>query len=109
MAVIARLLAQDLQLIRSKQGPFRRFVERLALRCMDHPSLRRLLAAKIRRIDDLARLGEAPGRPRTTLCLGHGPSSADPALGSASGREPACKSLGTPGGAILFQKTNIPA
>src|SRR3546814_4266751 len=75
MAVIARLLAQDLKLIRSKQRPFRRFVERLALRCMDHPSLRRLLAAKIRRIDDLDSLGEALGRPRTILCLGNGPSS----------------------------------
>src|SRR3546814_2816699 len=67
-------------LIRSKQRPFRRFVERLALRCMDHPFLRRLLAAKIRRIDDLDSLGEALGRPRTILCLGNGPSSEDPAI-----------------------------
>src|SRR3546814_10756037 len=80
MAVIARLLAQDLKLIRSKQRPFRRFVERLALRCMDHPSLRRLLAAKIRRIDDLDSLGEALGRPRTILCLGNGSSSEDPEI-----------------------------
>src|SRR3546814_7198602 len=73
-------------LIRSKQRPFRRFVERLALRCMDHPSLRRLLAAKIRRIDDLDSLGEALGRPRTILCLGNGPSSEDPAIGRGSCR-----------------------
>src|SRR3546814_11184020 len=47
---------------------------------MVHPSLRRLLAAKIRRIDDLDSLGEALGRPRTILCLGNGPSSEDPEI-----------------------------
>src|SRR3546814_13954878 len=47
---------------------------------MVHPSLRRLLAAKIRRIDDLDSLGEALGRPRTILCLRNGPSSEDPEI-----------------------------
>ena len=80
MAVMPRLLAQDMKLIRSKQRPLRRFVERLALRCMDSPLPRRLLAAKVQRIDGVAALRQALDHPRTILCLGNGPSSEDPAI-----------------------------
>jgi hypothetical protein len=80
MAVMPGLLAQDMKLIRSKQRPLRRFLEHLALRCMDGPRLRRLLAAKVQRIDDLAALRAALGNPQTILCLGNGPSSEDPAI-----------------------------
>jgi hypothetical protein len=75
MAVISYLLAQDLKLMRSKQRRLRRWVERLALRCMDNPWLRRLLSAKTQRIDDLDALRQALGNPRTILCLGNGPTS----------------------------------
>ena len=78
--VMARLLAQDLKLIRSKQRPIRRWIERLGLRCMDNPGLRRLLAAKARRYDSLEDLRQALGNPQTILCLGNGPSSEDPAV-----------------------------
>ena len=80
MAVMPGLLAQDMKLIRSKQRPLRRFLEHLALRCMDGPRLRRLLAAKVQRIDDLAALRAALGNPQTILCLGNGPSSEDPVI-----------------------------
>lgn len=78
MAVMPGLLARDMKLLRSRQRPIRRFVERLALTCVDHPRLRRLVAAKVQRIDDLAGLRAALGNPRTILCLGNGPSSEDP-------------------------------
>ncbi|HMA14115.1 MAG TPA: hypothetical protein VKP12_04980 [Kiloniellaceae bacterium] len=81
MAVMPDLLAQDMKLLRSRQRPIRRFVERLAVACVDHPRLRRLLAPKVRRIDDLAGLRVALGHPRTILCLGNGPSSEDPEVG----------------------------
>lgn len=81
MAVMPGLLAQDMKLLRSRQRPIRRFVERLAVACVDHPRLRRLLAPKVRRIDDLAGLRAALGSPRTILCLGNGPSSEDPEVG----------------------------
>lgn len=80
MAIIVRLLAQDLKLIRSTQRPFRRFLERLGLRCMDNPGLRRLFAAKARRYDSLEDLRQALGNPQSILCLGNGPSSEDPAV-----------------------------
>lgn len=80
MAVFAPLLAQDMKLIRSGRRPIRRFVERSVLRCLEHPVLRRRLAAKVRRIDDLESLRRALGEPRTILCLGNGPSSEDPAV-----------------------------
>src|SRR5690606_36999326 len=56
-------------------------VERLAVGCLDHPRLRRLLAPKVQRIDDLAGLRAALGHPGTILCLGNGPSSEDPEVG----------------------------
>lgn len=80
MAVMAPLLAQDMKLMRSRQRPVRRFIEGLALRAMGSPSLRRLLAPKVRRLDDLEALRAALGNPRTILCLGNGPSSEDPGI-----------------------------
>jgi len=82
--VMARLLAQDLKLIRSKQRRIRRWIERQGLRCMDNPGLRRLLAAKARRYDSLEDLRQALGDPQTILCLGNGPSSEDPAVGGVA-------------------------
>jgi hypothetical protein len=84
MAVTAHLLAQDLKLIRSKQRPFRRRLERLGLRCMEHPFLRRLLAAKVQRIDDVDGLRQALGNPGTILCLGNGPTSEDAAVAAVA-------------------------
>lgn len=78
MAVISKLLAQDLKLIRSKLRPIRRRLERLALRCMDHPRLRRLLSVKVLRLDNIAELRATLGNPSTILCLGNGPTSEDP-------------------------------
>ncbi|WP_193371335.1 hypothetical protein [Pelagibius marinus] len=78
--VLAHLLMQDLKLIRSKQRPFRRAMERLCLRAIGHPRLRRLLADKARRFDDIEALREALGNPGTILCLGNGPTSEDPAV-----------------------------
>lgn len=78
MAVTADLLMQDLKLIRSKLRPIRNRLERWALKAMDHPSLRRRLAAKVTRYDSVATLREALGYPETILCLGNGPSSEDP-------------------------------
>lgn len=78
MAVISKLLAEDLKLIRSKLRPVRRRLERLALRCMDHPRLRRLLSVKVLRLDSIAELRAALGNPNTILCLGNGPTSEDP-------------------------------
>lgn len=78
MAVMPELLAQDMKLIRSRQRPLRRAVERFALRCMDSPALSRLLAPKVQRLDDLAALRRALDNPRSILCLGNGPSSEDP-------------------------------
>jgi len=80
MTVLARLLMQDLKLNRSKQRPIRRRLEALALWVMDQPRLRRLLARRVRRLDDVEALREALGKPRTILCLGNGPSSEDPAV-----------------------------
>ena len=84
MAVMPGLLAQDMKLLRSRQRPVRRFVERLAVACVDHPRLRHLLAPKVQRIDDLAALRVALGSPRTILCLGNGPSSEAPEVGRVS-------------------------
>lgn len=81
MEVIAYLLAQDLKLIRSKQRPFRRWVERTMQRCLGSPRLRGLLAAKVRRFDSLEELRRELGDPQTILCLGNGPTSEDPAVG----------------------------
>ncbi len=78
--VIAHLLMQDLKLIRSTQRPFRRAMEQLCLRAMGHPRLRRLLAGKMQRFDDLDRLRAALGNPQAILCLGNGPTSEDPAV-----------------------------
>jgi 3-Deoxy-D-manno-octulosonic-acid transferase (kdotransferase) len=80
MTVVAQLLMQDLKLIRSKQRPIRRRLERLALWCMEQPRLRRALSRKVERIDDIAALRAALDRPQTILCLGNGPSSEDPAV-----------------------------
>ncbi|WP_340118185.1 hypothetical protein [Pelagibius sp. 7325] len=80
MTVIARLLAQDLKLIRSKLRPIRRRLERFALSAMEKPRLRRLLAPKVQRIDDIPALRRALGNPQTILCLGNGPSSEGPAV-----------------------------
>jgi len=84
MAVISRLLAQDLKLIRSKQRPIRRWLEQLALRCMEQPRLRGLLSFKVERIDSIAELRKKLGDPGTILCLGNGPSSEDPAVAKIS-------------------------
>ncbi len=78
MPIISHLLAQDLKLIRSKQRPLRRRLERLAMWAMEHPRLRRLLCAKVERIDTIAELRETLGNPSTLLCLGNGPSSEGP-------------------------------
>jgi hypothetical protein len=75
--VVSDLLVHDLKLIRSKLRPIRRRVERLALKSMDHPRLRRLLAFKAERYDSIEELRRALGEPQTILCLGNGPSSED--------------------------------
>jgi hypothetical protein len=80
MAVIVRLLAEDLKLLRSKLRPGRRRVERFVLRCLDRPRLRRLLASKVRRFDDIDELRAALGNPEAILCLGNGPTSEAPAV-----------------------------
>ena len=76
--VVSDLLMQDLKLIRSKQRPIRRRLERLALYCMDHPRLRRLLSVKAERFDTIEALNDALGHPETILCLGNGPTSEGP-------------------------------
>lgn len=78
MPVVSYLLGLDLKLMRSTQRPIRRRLEQLALKCMAQPRLRRLLAAKVERIDTVAELRETLGNPGTILCLGNGPSSEDP-------------------------------
>lgn len=80
----ARLLAQDLKLIRSKQRPIRRRLERLALKAMDSPRWRRRLAFKARRFDTIEALRAELGDPQTILCLGNGPTSEDPAVGQVA-------------------------
>ncbi len=80
MTVLARLLMQDLKLNRSKQRPIRRRLEALALWAMAQPRLRRLLAERVRRFDDIESLRQELGNPQTILCLGNGPSSEDPAV-----------------------------
>ncbi|MGD1880440.1 MAG: glycosyltransferase N-terminal domain-containing protein [Kiloniellaceae bacterium] len=80
ITVLARLLMQDLKLNRSSQRPIRRRLEALALWSMEQPRLRRLLARRIERLDDIRALGRALGDPQTILCLGNGPSSEDPAV-----------------------------
>ncbi len=77
LPVISYLLGLDLKLKRSTQRPIRRRLEQLALKCMAQPRLRRLLAAKVQRIDTVAELRETLGNPGTILCLGNGPSSED--------------------------------
>jgi hypothetical protein len=76
--VVSHLLGQDLKLIRSKLRPVRGRLERLALKAMDSPRLRRLLAFKAERYDTVDELRRALGNPQTILCLGNGPSSEDP-------------------------------
>lgn len=80
MPIISHLLAQDLKLIRSKVRPLRRRMERLAMWGMQQPQMRRLLSAKVVRIDSIADLREALGNPSTLLCLGNGPSSEGPGV-----------------------------
>ncbi|MEQ9607611.1 MAG: hypothetical protein RLN99_08095 [Kiloniellaceae bacterium] len=80
ITVLARLLMQDLKLNRSSQRPIRRRLEALALWSMEQPRLRRLLAGRIERFDDIRALGRALGDPQTILCLGNGPSSEDSAV-----------------------------
>jgi hypothetical protein len=82
--VVSHLLVQDLKLIRSKLRPVRRRLERLALKCMDSPRLRRLLRFKAERYDNVGELRRALGNPQTILCLGNGPSSEDPEVANVS-------------------------
>lgn len=78
VTVLARLLLQDLKLMRSKQRPIRRRLERLALAIMEKPRLRRLLSNRVERVDTIQDLRRTLSNPETLLCLGNGPSSEAP-------------------------------
>ena len=84
LSIVAPLLGRDLKLIRSNQRPLRRRLENLALRCMDHPGLRRWLSFKVERLDTIDQLRDRLGNPGTILCLGNGPSSEAPEVGEAT-------------------------
>ncbi|WP_420347748.1 hypothetical protein [Pelagibius sp.] len=84
LQVAAPLLRQDLKLMRSAQRPLRRRFEQAALRCMDHPRVRRWLSAMVERVDTLDQLGARLGNPSTILCLGNGPSSEAPEVGNVA-------------------------
>ena len=81
LPVLVQLLRLDIKVMRSSQQPVRRWLERQALRCMDHPRLRRWISFKVDRFDTIDQLDLALGRPATILCLGNGPSSEDPEVG----------------------------
>jgi hypothetical protein len=78
LETVSHLLVHDVKLIRSKERPIRRRFERFALKCIDSPRLRRLLAFKVARYDSIEDLRLVLGSPRTILCLGNGPSSEYP-------------------------------
>ena len=80
VAGLVELLRQDLKVMRSTQRPLRRWMERQALGCLDHPRWRRWLSFKVQRFDTLDELQEVLGHPETILCLGNGPSSEGPAV-----------------------------
>jgi hypothetical protein len=73
--MLARDLKQSRDATRERWGP-----SRLLLELCHHPRWRHRLAWRVRRLDDLAALAEALGRPKSIMCLGNGPSSTDPAL-----------------------------
>lgn len=82
LPVLVQLLRLDIKVMRSSQQPVRRWLERQALRCMDHPRLRRRVSFKVERFDTIDQLDLALGKPATILCLGNGPSSEEPEVGA---------------------------
>lgn len=63
----------------ARRPPNRRLLQRMVAAGLDHPTWRRVVGLRARRIESLEGLKAALGSPETILCLGNGPSSEDPA------------------------------
>jgi mitochondrial fission protein ELM1 len=73
-------MRRDQKLARTESQPLRRAAEAWLRRSYERGLLRRLFARRLARHDSIDDLRAALGEPETILCLGNGPSSADPAL-----------------------------
>lgn len=65
-----------------RRPPVRRPLQQSVLSALDNPRLRRIVGLRVQRIDSLEAFRGALGDPGTILCLGNGPSSENPAIGS---------------------------
>jgi hypothetical protein len=73
-------MRRDQKLARGGNHPLRRLFEGWLCRSYERGLLRAVIARRLPRYDTLASLRAALGEPEEILCLGNGPSSADPAL-----------------------------
>jgi mitochondrial fission protein ELM1 len=73
-------MRRDQKLTRGGSHPLRRFFEGLLRRSYERGLLRATIARRLPRYDSIDSLRAALGEPEVILCLGNGPSSADPAL-----------------------------
>ena len=73
-------MRRDQKLTRGGSHPLRRLFEGLLRRSYERGLLRATIARRLPRYDNIASLRAALGEPEAILCLGNGPSSADPAL-----------------------------
>jgi hypothetical protein len=79
-AAIREDMRRDQKLARGEAQPLRRRAEVWLRHSYGNGLLRAIFARRLPRYDSIEALREALGRPETILCLGNGPSSADPAL-----------------------------
>ena len=78
---ISRHLARSVGVERGEGAGIEAVSQRLQ-NALSAPTIRRLAASRITRIDTIGALARRLGNPKTILCLGNGPTSADPALAS---------------------------
>ncbi len=73
-------MRRDQKLARTQAQPVRRTAEAWLRRSYERGVLKAIFARRLPRYDSIDDLRAALGEPETILCLGNGPSSADPAL-----------------------------